>query len=57
MQIMPSVARQFDVPAGDIANPETNIWPVSYTHLPGLRVHVEQVWVEPCVDTRATDAD
>lgn len=26
MQIMPSVARQFDVPAGDIANPETNIW-------------------------------
>ena len=26
MQIMPSVARQFDVPAGDMANPETNIW-------------------------------
>ena len=26
MQIMPSVARQFDVSAGDMANPETNIW-------------------------------
>lgn len=26
MQIMPSVARQFDVPAERIANPETNIW-------------------------------
>ena len=26
MQIMPSVARQFDVPAERVANPETNIW-------------------------------
>lgn len=26
MQIMPSVARQFDVPTERIANPETNIW-------------------------------
>ena len=26
MQIMPSVARQFDVPTEEVANPETNIW-------------------------------
>ena len=26
MQIMPSVARQFDVPADRIADPETNVW-------------------------------
>jgi len=26
MQIMPSVARQFDVPAEQISNPETNVW-------------------------------
>jgi membrane-bound lytic murein transglycosylase F len=26
MQIMPSVARQFDVPTEAVANPETNIW-------------------------------
>lgn len=26
MQIMPSVARQFDVPMERIANPETNVW-------------------------------
>lgn len=26
MQIMPSVARQFDVPAAEISDPETNIW-------------------------------
>lgn len=26
MQIMPSVARQFDVPTEKVANPETNIW-------------------------------
>lgn len=26
MQIMPSVARQFDVPVDRIANPETNVW-------------------------------
>lgn len=26
MQIMPSVARQFDVPAAEITDPETNIW-------------------------------
>ncbi len=26
MQIMPSVARQFDVPVGAIADPQTNIW-------------------------------
>ena len=26
MQIMPSVARQFDVPVTEVSNPETNIW-------------------------------
>ncbi|WP_295936889.1 transglycosylase SLT domain-containing protein [uncultured Alistipes sp.] len=26
MQIMPSVARQFEIPAEEVANPETNIW-------------------------------
>lgn len=26
MQIMPSVARQFNVPKDEIANPETNVW-------------------------------
>ena len=26
MQIMPSVARQFDVPTEQVSNPETNIW-------------------------------
>lgn len=26
MQIMPSVARQFDVPMTEVSNPETNIW-------------------------------
>ena len=26
MQIMPSVARQFDVPAAEITDPRTNIW-------------------------------
>ncbi|WP_290539635.1 transglycosylase SLT domain-containing protein [Alistipes sp.] len=26
MQIMPSVARQFDVPAAEISDPKTNIW-------------------------------
>lgn len=26
MQIMPSVARQFDVPTEEVTNPETNIW-------------------------------
>lgn len=26
MQIMPSVARQFDVPVERVANPETNVW-------------------------------
>ena len=26
MQIMPSVARQFDVPADRVADPETNVW-------------------------------
>lgn len=26
MQIMPSVARQFDVPAAEITDPETNVW-------------------------------
>ena len=26
MQIMPSVARQFDVPVEQIADPETNVW-------------------------------
>ena len=26
MQIMPSVARQFDVPVTEVSNPETNVW-------------------------------
>ena len=26
MQIMPSVARQFDVPVAEVADPETNVW-------------------------------
>ena len=34
MQIMPAVARQFDVASEEaLLDPETNVLPVSYTHL------------------------